>query len=67
MTIEQQITESLKPGPLHCGQIARAIGMDPFQTRAWLETMLKERLIVRELDGRYGLGYGGYDPEPEAA
>lgn len=66
-SMEQRILTALKIGPLHCHQVGEAIGLDPFQARAWLETMREDKLIVRELDGRYSLGYGGYGPGPGEA
>jgi predicted ArsR family transcriptional regulator len=66
MTTEERILTALRSGAMYCHHVGKVVGLDPFQARAWLETLEKDGLVVREMDGSYGLPHGGYTP-PEAA
>jgi len=59
MTIREQILAALEEGPLHCGAVAREVGLDAAPTRDWLKMLIEDGDVV-ELSGfRYALAESG--------
>lgn len=60
--LRQKILDFLRDESRTCGAVSVEIDLNPFSTRAWLETLREDGDIVRELDGTYGLPSRGYSP-----
>ena len=59
MTIRQRILAALEEGPLHCGALARELGLNVASTHDWLRMLIEDGDVVQLSNYRYALAESG--------
>ena len=59
MTIRERILTELEEGPVHCGAVAREVGLDAAPTHDWLRMLIEDGDVVQLSNYRYALAESG--------
>ena len=59
MTTRERILAALEEGPVHCGAVAREVGLDAAPTHDWLRMLIEDGDVVQLSNYRYALAESG--------